>query len=477
MGNKIKSNKNLYKNKIFVEGMHCSSCEILIEKTLKKYDGVEGVKASLDKGVVEVACANLTDVDIKRLNNDLSGAGYKFSLNKPKSEKTRFIRVEDGKLEVNAEKFKEFLKVLGILGLVFIVVVIINNSGLGRFASVDINSSLAAFLVLGVVAGLSSCAALVGSLLLVMTKQWNDLYLGEDSKTSKYQPHTLFHIGRLASFFVFGGLLGLLGQTVSLGSTTMFSIIVIAISVIMLVLSLQMLGVRQVNRFKFKIPGFFSQYIVDEKNFSGKYMPFVLGVLTFLLPCGFTLIAQGVALASASFIKGGLIMFFFALGTFPILAGISLAGVGFNTRMQMSSIFNKASGVLILIFALYTINSQLNVLGVRSLSDMRPSANETIVLDDRPDIDENLQNIVVVADGFNYRPTGSTTINAGEKTVLAVNNKGIQGCGQFMASKGLFDGYVQLKQGWNYIEFTPKKGVYKLTCTMGMVSPITITVL
>ncbi len=473
MGNKTKPNKN----KIFVEGMHCSSCEILIEKTLKKYDGVEGVKASLDQGVVEVTCSNLTDVDIKRLNNDLSGAGYKFSLNKPKGEKTKFIRVEDGKLEVNADKFKEFLKVLGILGIVFIAVVIINNSGLGRFASVDINSSLVAFFVLGVVAGLSSCAALVGSLLLVMTKQWNDLYLGESSKTSKYQPHILFHVGRLASFFVFGGLLGLLGQTVSLGSTTMFSIIVIVISAIMLILSLQMLGVRQANRFKFKTPRFLSQYVVDEKNFSGKYMPFVLGVLTFLLPCGFTLIAQGVALASASFLKGGLIMFFFALGTFPILAGISLAGVGFNTHIQMSSIFNKASGVLILIFALYTINSQLNVLGVRSLSDMRPSANENIILEDRPDIDKNLQNIVVVADGFNYRPTGSTTISAGEQTVLAVNNKGIQGCGQFMASKGLFDGYVQLKQGWNYIEFTPKKGVYKLTCTMGMVSPITITVI
>jgi hypothetical protein len=44
-----------------------------------------------------------------------------------------------------------------------------------------------------------------------------------------------------------------------------------------------------------------------------------------------------------------------------------------------------------------------------------------------------------------------------------------------MAARGLIDNYVELEDGWNYVELTPKKGVYKLTCTMGMVRPVTIT--
>jgi len=38
----------------FVKGMHCASCEILIEKDINKLDGVETVKASLKEGVVEI---------------------------------------------------------------------------------------------------------------------------------------------------------------------------------------------------------------------------------------------------------------------------------------------------------------------------------------------------------------------------------------------------------------------------------------
>lgn len=465
------------KSKVYVEGMHCASCELLIEKTLEKHDGVKQVKASLDKGEVEVVHGKAGAVDIERLNKELEEAGYKFSFNKPKQKNQKLLRFENGKLEVNREKLANLLKVAGVLVAVFIIVMLINNSELGKYAGVDVNSSLPAFFVLGVIAGLSSCAALIGGLLLVMTKQWHELYIAEDKAILKYQPHLLFHGGRLLGFFVFGGLLGLVGQAVSLSNVAAFALVVIVVSVVMLILALQMLGVKQANRFKFRMPKFLSKYIADETNFSGKYMSFVLGAFTFLLPCGFTLIAQSVALASASFLKGGLIMLFFAMGTLPILAGISLTGVKFNARPQMTAVFNKAAGILIIIFAIYTINSQLNVLGVKSLNDLRPQRSEKVVVEESPEVNADFQQVVIVANGFSYKAAGSTTIKEGQPAVLAVNNKGVQGCGQFMAAKGLFDGYVQLKQGWNYIEFTPQKGVYKLTCTMGMVPPVTITVI
>ncbi len=102
-----------------------------------------------------------------------------------------------------------------------------------------------------------------------------------------------------------------------------------AVSVMMLFLALQMLGVKQFQRFQITTPKFITRYAVNEKNFSGRYMPFIMGGLTFFLPCGFTITAQGLALASGSVLQGGLIMLFFAIGTLPMLLMIGLSSVKF----------------------------------------------------------------------------------------------------------------------------------------------------
>ena len=470
-------------NTIYVEGMHCASCELLIEKTIEDYPGVKDVDASLEKGQVKIVSDKNDSVDIEKLNKEFKEAGYKFSNKQFPKENYKLIEFTDAGIEINRDKFYEYLKIFGILVFVLVLVMLINSSNIGRYAGVDANSSLLAFLILGIVAGLSSCAALVGGLLLVMTKQWNDLYITDKTNKLKFQPHILFHIGRLIGYFVFGGLLGLLGQMVSIGSGTSFAIVIIVVSVVMLVLALQMIGFKQAQNLQLKTPKVISKFITNESNFSGKYAPFILGALTFLLPCGFTLIAQSAALASSGFLKGGLIMLFFAIGTLPILGGISLTGVKFNTKPKLTSLFNKTAGILIVVFAIYTINSQLNVLGLKSLSDLELRSNDTASekvdqeVSENPDVDENVQKLVIVADDFSYTPQGSMTIEADKPTVLAVNNKGVQGCGRFMAARGLIEKYVELEDGWNYVELTPKKGVYKLTCTMGMVRPVTITVI
>lgn len=474
--------KNSQPKNIFVKGMHCSSCELLIEKTIRDYPGVKKVSASLDKGEVQI-WSDKDDIDIYSLNHEFKQAGYEFSKEQFTLEKNKLFEITDGHLEINKSRAFEYIKILGVVLLVFVVVGLVNNSSIGKYAGIDSNSSLPAFLILGVVAGLSSCAALVGSLLLVMTKQWNDLYITDKTNRLKFQPHLLFHTGRLAGFFLFGGVLGLLGQAVAIGNGSSFAVLIIAVSLVMLILALQMIGIRKFQRVKLKTPKAISNFITDKTNFSGKYAPFILGALTFLLPCGFTLVAQATALASAGFVRGGLVMLFFALGTFPILAGISFAGVRFNAKPALTSLFNKIAGILIVVFSVYTINSQLNVLGLKSLSDIplsqyiSPGNLSDEMLPEGLEVEEDTQKIVIIADDFSYRPNGSTTVEAGKPTVLAVNNKGVQGCGRFMAAKGLFDKYVELKTGWNYVEFTPKKGVYKLSCTMGMVPPVTIKVI
>ena len=69
--------------------------------------------------------------------------------------------------------------------------------------------------VIGVVASLSSCAAVVGGLLLSMSATFA-------REGDKVKPQLLFHIGRILSFFVLGGIIGVIGSAFTLNTTTSF---------------------------------------------------------------------------------------------------------------------------------------------------------------------------------------------------------------------------------------------------------------
>jgi sulfite exporter TauE/SafE len=360
----------------------------------------------------------------------------------------------------------------------------INNSGILASVSVDSNSSYFAFLLFGVLAGLSSCAALVGGLLLSLSKQWSETYIASDSTWQRMKPFTMFNIGRIVSFFILGGVLGMIGGAlgVSITSSSLFTVfLTIGVALLMAVMGLQMLGVQWANRFQIKTPKFLTHRIANEQNFSGKYMPFLVGALTFLLPCGFTLVAQGLALTSGSFLTGSLIMFFFALGTLPMLAAIGFSSASFVTKPRVNIIFNAVAGILLLLFAVYNINSQLNLLGVPSLSDIKLNFTaKTTAADNEfaPVNKEGFQEISLTAEGFSYTPTSPTTLKAGVPARIIMNNKGIQGCGAYVTARGLMNGYFELQQGQNLIDLgEPKPGTYKVTCSMGMVPPVTINVL
>lgn len=473
-----KRKKKSSKRTIYVEGMHCASCEVLIEKKLLKQDGIKSVDASLKGNKVDLSYVGDKNPNIQKLNKEFKSYGYKFSNNEIEEEDTPVISIEDGSLIINPEKLKLYLKLFLIASSFLIAFYLFEKLQLGQYVSVDSTSALPAFLLLGIVAGLSSCAALVGGLLLSMTKQWNEVYIDSQSKKEKAKPHIMFHIGRLISFTVLGGVLGLIGERLSLNNTTFFAILTIAVSIIMFILAMQMLEVGWARKLKFTAPKFLTRFVADEENFQGKYMPFATGALTFLLPCGFTLIAQTVALTSGSFIQGSLIMLLFALGTFPTLLAISYSGIALNSKPHLTAKFNLVAGLLIVFFAIYNVNGQLNVLGMPSLSNITFAKSDKVE-EKVIETDADGQQIInITAQGFSYIPTSSTTIKAGVPTKLVVDDQGIQGCGAYIAATGLFDNYVALQRGTNEIDLgQPKKGTYKLTCSMGMVSPVIIKVI
>lgn len=454
---KKKGNSNTSKKKYFVQGMHCSTCEILIRQDIVNLEGINKANVSLSKSQVVIHADNPDNIPTNQvLNKIFNELGYTFYDQKPQEQ---ILSKHD------------ILKIVGIAILFVIVFYSLEKSGLFMKYSITSQSSLGAYFIFGLAAGISSCAALVGGLLLSLSKNWNNAY-GNNAKKSA-RPFIYFNVSRILTFAFLGGLLGYLGSFLQV-SITLTAIMTLCIALLMLVLGLQMTGIKWFNKFSFNFIGN-NKYLDKNSDVNGKYVPLVVGALTFFIPCGFTLIAQTNTLNAGSFYMGMLQLGAFALGTLPILALISFSSVKFYSNPNFSKKFSLFSGVIIIFFALYTINSQLNVLGVASLNDISFSKNESTnkVVTNNADY----QIIQMEAVGFEYYPK-EITIQSGVKTQWSIYDSGSVGCARAVYARGLYPDVIYLEPGMNTVEFiAPQPGTYKISCSMGMVPPVTVRVI
>jgi len=445
--------------KYYVQGMHCPSCEILVEQTVADYARGIRAEASLKDSCVFVSSKKeFTDTDIIGINISLAEYGYTLFKEKPQVEKLDETTV-----------FKGIVLFL----LIFTLFLFVEKSGFIIGSDVSSTSSFVGYFIFGIAAGLSSCAALVGGIVISLSRKWTEVY-GANPKKS-LMPFVQFNIGRLVSFGVLGSLLGLIGSTFKISVETT-AILILLVSLVMIATSLQMLGFRFARKFTLPTPKLFSRFVSDDFKLNSRFIPFGLGALTFFIPCGFTVVAQTSALATGSFVKSGLSMLAFALGTLPVLAVISFTSAKFYSNKSLSRTFSLVAGLLLLFFAIYSINSQLNVLGFLSLSDVRNALTTRTKPSANPKPTTQLQIVKMVGEDFDYKP-GSIALTAGIPARIEFDNKGLTGCASVMSLRGLYPGFVKLKPGINTIDFTPKTpGKYKITCSMGMVSPVIVTV-
>lgn len=461
----------------YISGMHCASCELLVEKRLLKEKDVKSVDASLGNGLVRIEHYGKVP-SVHKLNQWFLGDGYTFSTEKSEKKKEPLLYVLEGTRGVHIDKrlLKKKLSTLLKIFAVWYVLYLIEKTGIAGYITVTEASSLGVFFVFGLVAGLSSCAALVGGILLSLTKSWNEQYGYDATTKDKMIPHIYFHSGRFISYAILGGFLGAVGKVIAFDNVTVYVCITLAVSIVMLFIGLQMAGVSWAERFQIKMPKRVTRVVAGAKGKNIK-MPFVIGGATVLLPCGFTLIAQGIALTSGSFVMGSLIMIAFVFGTMIPLLFIGFASIQGTKNAKRGRAFSFYSGVVLVIFAFYNINGQFNVLGFPSMSNIFTQDGGVSVFIEESQDSGSEQVVTLVAKGFRYTLTSSNTIQAGVPTTLIVDDQGIQGCGVFLAARGLIDGFVDLKLGKNVIDLgIPQKGTYNITCSMGMVPPVTLRV-
>ena len=150
--------------------------------------------------------------------------------------------------------------------------------------------------VIGLVASVSSCIAVTGGLLVAVAAKYNAANANL-TDLERLKPHLYFNAGRLVSYALLGGAVGALGSALTL-SPAATGVLTLVASAVMIVLGLQMLGLfPSLGRFVPTLPKSLTHRIHGFAERDTKQAAFLLGGLTFFLPCGFTQALQLYVLA------------------------------------------------------------------------------------------------------------------------------------------------------------------------------------
>lgn len=330
-----------------VTGTHCASCKILIEDILGEQDFIKNSKVDLKRETLEVDTdSNLNSEELADvLTEKLKKNGYTVSVDRFDKLTTR---KSNGSLPAQAGVIWKAIPI----GLVFLIFFfLLQKSGILNFGIGGKATPVTSFII-GLIASVSSCLAIVGGLVLSLSAK-----ISEDNISDK-KNIILFHVGRIGGFALLGGLLGILGQTIGI-NFTFTAILGLFAALIMLYLGLNLTGV--ITRNKATLPSGIFKFFrrIEHKTIT----PLAIGFGTFFLPCGFTQSMQVVALSSGSFTTGALIMFAFALGTFPVLALLSFGSASL-AHSKHASLFFKSAGVVVIGLGLFALLAGLAGLGI-----------------------------------------------------------------------------------------------------------------
>lgn len=325
---------NLATHKLHIQGMHCKSCTLFIHEIVSKVEGIDKIDISLTQQTIECNYDANTSPEqiITLLNPLLEEHGYSVHHTAPVQKINRWEYV---------------------LALIMAVVLMYGFTQLQQLGLLDIldgsQRTYGTSFVIGLIASISSCLAVVGSVVLALGTVY--------SQSISFRPHLLFHIGRMAGFFILGGLLGAVGSVFQL-SGTISTVLNMIISVVLCVLGLNLLWV-----IRWSATLWWWVFTYFSKKSNGSWWALIIGIATFFLPCGFTQSMQIYTLSTGSFITGWLTMLSFALGTLPMLWLLSITGKSIQ-KSPSAGLFFKTIGIILVVLAVYSFINSLVVLGL-----------------------------------------------------------------------------------------------------------------
>lgn len=411
---------------IKIDGIHCNHCEDTIKKELLKLENISNVSFN-----GYIACITYNDkLNYMDIINKINKLGY--------YTKMEYISDNINDLD-NKIKLKEFILISLLIIITIVIIYKIFGFNIFNFIpTIDSNITYGMLFITGVLTSIH-CISMCGSINLIAS-------INHDYKISLKRP-ILYNLGRIISYTLIGGVVGLLGKIITINNIVS-GIIIIFASLIMFLMALSMLGIV---KFRFKL----FNLKLHSRN------PFIIGLLNGLMPCGPLQAMQLYALSTGSIIKGSLSMLLFGLGTVPLML---MVGTVLNLVNGKGKVFiNKLSSILILFLSLIMFNRGLLALNIDLFEGLNNYDDFVVadIIDNYQVISfdltyDNYQNIIVQKD-------------IPVKIIINVDKKYLTGCNNEINIDN-FNIKQELKIGPNIIEFLPTKtGNITYTCWMDMI--------
>lgn len=426
-------------------GTKCAACEIILEREFAQIPGVQSVHASHEGGRVDLTVDDRATVTVADLDARVGAHGYRFET----------IDASAGAARPSANSWKH---VGAAAVIVFALYAFAKQFGLLSYSpNVETGSGLGAVFVVGLVAALSSCTAVVSGLLVAISSA-QAARNAHAPFAARIRPHLLFNGGRLAGFAALGALTGLVGSAFSL-STTANGVLVVAVALLMIGIGVNLLDVLPAG-FAVRPPKFLSRRVAALADSKNPLVPAVLGAGTYFLPCGFTQSMQLLALSTGSPSKAALIMFVFALGTLPALLGIgAVTSVAKGNALRRLS---RAAGAAVVVIGLSNVQNGATLLGLVSDGPRSVPVPSDVFVENGTQV---LQ--MEITSRATYEPD-TLSIAAGVPTRWEIEGAEHMGCATTLVIPKLGTSFA-MSPGYNEIALAPlPAGTYPFTCSMGM---------
>lgn len=324
--------------KINVKGMHCVSCEILIQKSIETINWAQVESISASKWTIDINISNERILPL--IHKQIQNAWYEV-LDSEQVDTTK---------NVNIKYLWISIAIVSILALLFYKLDVVQYLP----STAGNNVWLWVALLMWIIASVSTCLAIVGSVVIGFS---------EYVDASKWTWHRIktqlsFHVGRIWWFFLLWWILWLVGKAIAI-SLTATTVMTIFVWIVVLRMWLHLLNILpNITSLWFHLPKSRSNKTLTTKN--PVFAP-LIGALTFFLPCGFTLSMQLIAVNSGNFWQWWLVMAIFALGTLPVLFAVWLWSA--YVKEKKMKLLHSIIWTLIVFFGIFMVMNGRRILG------------------------------------------------------------------------------------------------------------------
>ncbi len=350
--------------------------------------------------------------------------------------------------------------------------------------------NLGAVLLAGLLAGGVSCAAVQGGLLAGLVSRQQGVPVTIGGKKQRPVPKSTwqaqlgedlapvggFLVGKVVSHALFGALLGAVGSAVQL-SPHLRSTVQIVAGLLIIALGLAQLEVPGFKGFTITPPASWVKLVRGRARSTSALAPAFLGFASILLPCGVTLSMMALSITSGSPIRGALIMAVFVLGTAPLFTLIGY--VAHKAAGVWKGRLAFATGVVVLLAGLYTLNGGLTLAGsplaAQNLKQTfgigQPAAADASTVK----MKDGTQTAVITVTSGRFSPA-NLALKAGVPTTVIFRSQDAYGCVRALVVPSLDTQTVLPENGDTPLDLgVTKAGRIDYSCSMGMYSG-TITI-